>query len=415
MIRNRPATIRHVALVSEHAGPYDSLGGPDAGGQNVYVAGLATELARRDIEVTVYTRRQTTDHAPRVRFTENVTVEYVEAGPCKSIPRDGLLPYMQPFGAALQSRWTVNRPDIVHAHYWMSGLACLEAVRALRIPYAQTFHALGSVKQRLLKDQDTSPKERVPSEILLSRVADAVIATSAAEVTELTQMQALRRQISVVPCGVDIKLFSPLGSAEEKPTHRKRIVVIGRLVRRKGVDEVVRALKRLPMAELVIVGGTGNPDPDADRIRALAQAERVTDRVELRGPLPHTQIPRVLRSADLVVCFPWYEPFGMVAIEAMACGRPVLAADVGGLSETLLNGTTGILVPSRDWQKLAKAAAAFLQDENTCSRMAKAARQRAINLYDWRPVVDQMLEVYALAQRNVRNPTSPFVRDIALS
>lgn len=415
MIRNRPTTIRHVALVSEHADPYASLGGPDAGGQNVYVAGLARELARRDIEVIVYTRRQTTDHPARVPFAENVTVEYVEAGPCNSIPRDCLLPYMPTFGSALHSRWAVNRPDIVHAHYWMSGLACLEGVRALRIPYAQTFHALGSVKQRLLKDQDTSPKERVPTEILLSRVADAVIATSAAEVSELTQMHALGRRISVVPCGVDIESFSPHGSAAEKRPHRKRIVVVGRLVRRKGVDEVVRALKRLATAELVIAGGSGNSDPDADRIRALARAEGVADRVELRGPLSHTQIPRLLRSADLVVCFPWYEPFGIVAIEAMACGRPVLAADVGGLSETLMSGITGILVPPRDWQKLATAAAAFLEDEDMCARIAKAARQRAVNVYDWRHVVDQMLEEYALAQRNVQEPTSPLVRGIALS
>ena len=239
---------------------------------------------------------------------------------CTALAKDALLPHMPAFAAALRSRWTVNRPDIVHAQYWMSGLASLEGVAALRIPYAQTFHALGIVKQRLLQDQDTSPPERVPTETLLSRMADAVVATSAAEVHELARMQALGRQVSVVPCGVNTDLFSPDGLKGGKSC-RKRIVVVGRLVRRKGVDEVVRALKRLPMAELVIVGGSGGSDPDADRIRALAQAEGVADRVELRGALPHTEIARVLRSADLVVCFPWYEPFGIVAIEAMACGR----------------------------------------------------------------------------------------------
>ena len=156
------------------------------------------------------------------------------------------------------------------------------------------------------------------------------------------------------------------------------------------------------MAELVVVGGRGDSDPDAERIRALAQAEGVADRVELRGPLPHTEIPRVLRSADLVVCFPWYEPFGIVAIEAMACGRPLLAADVGGLSETLVTGTTGTLVPPRDSKKLAEAAESLLQDETKCTEMGKAARRRAINLYNWRRIVDQMLEVYTSAQRNQR-------------
>jgi len=413
MIGNHRSTIRHVALVSEHAGPCAPLGGPDGGGQNVYVAGLATELGRRGIEVTVYTRRQVPDLSPRVHFAPGVTVEYLDAGPCTALAKDALLPHMPAFGAALRSRWTVNRPDIVHAHYWMSGLASLEGVAALRIPYAQTFHALGIVKERLLQDQDTSPPERVPTETLLSRMADAVVATSAAEVHELARMQALGRQVSVVPCGVNTDLFTPDGRGEGKSC-RKRIVVVGRLVRRKGVDEVVRALKRLPMAELVIVGGSGSSDPDADRIRALAQAEGVADRVELRGALPHTEIPRLLRSADLVVCFPWYEPFGIVAIEAMACGRPLVAAAVGGLAETVVAGTTGILVAPRDSEGLARAADSLLQDETRCARMAEASRRRAVNLYDWRCVVDRMLEVYTIAQRNECGRVSPLFPGVAL-
>jgi D-inositol-3-phosphate glycosyltransferase len=239
------------------------------------------------------------------------------------------------------------------------------------------------------------------------------VATSAAEVHELARMQALGRQVSVVPCGVNTDLFTPDGRGEGKSC-RKRIVVVGRLVRRKGVDEVVRALKRLPMAELVIVGGSGSSDPDADRIRALAQAEGVADRVELRGALPHTEIPRLLRSADLVVCFPWYEPFGIVAIEAMACGRPLVAAAVGGLAETVVAGTTGILVAPRDSEGLARAADSLLQDETRCARMAEASRRRAVNLYDWRCVVDRMLEVYTIAQRNECGRVSPLFPGVAL-
>jgi glycosyltransferase involved in cell wall biosynthesis len=182
------------------------------------------------------------------------------------------------------------------------------------------------------------------------------------------------------------------------------------LVRRKGVDEVVRALKWLPTVELVIVGGRGISDPDAGRIRAIAQAEGVTDRVILRGPLPNREIPYMLRSADVVVCFPWYEPFGIVAIEAMACGRPVLAAAVGGLTETVVAGTTGILVAPRDPEALARAADSLLRNETKCARMGEAGRRRAVELYDWRHVVDRMLEVYIMAQRNqsVRAAQSDF-------
>jgi D-inositol-3-phosphate glycosyltransferase len=391
--------VRHVALVSEHASPRDPLGGPDAGGQNVYVAGLATELGLRGIEVSVYVRRQDPDLPARVQFRPGVFIEYLDAGPCTMIARDALGPYMPAFAAALRSRWAVNRPDVVHAHYWMSGLASLDGIAALRIPFVQTFHALGMVKRRVLGDQDTSPPERVSAEAFLSRVADAVLATSGTELRELRQVQASRHEISVVPCGVDTDLFSPDGPKENK-SDRKRIVVVGRLVRRKGVDEVVRALKWLPTVELVIVGGSGGSDPDTDRIQAIAQAEGVTDRVILRGPLPNREIPRVLRSADVVVCFPWYEPFGIVAIEAMACGRPVLAAAVGGLTETVVDGTTGILVAPRDPEALARAADALLGNQPKCTRMGEAGRRRAVELYDWQHVVDRMLEMYTVAQRN---------------
>jgi D-inositol-3-phosphate glycosyltransferase len=408
MKEDRRSPIRNVALVSEHANPCDMLGGADGGGQNVYVAGLATELGRRGIRVTIYTRRQAPDPRARVRFAPGVTIEYIDAGPCTALAKDLLRPYMPAFGAALHSRWAADRPDVVHAHYWMSGLAALEGVTTLRIPYAQTFHALGVVKRRLLQDQDTSPPERVPSEILLGRRADVVVATSTAELRELAQMKALGRPARVVPCGVDTDLFTPDGPREAKSC-RKRIVTVGRLVRRKGVDEVVQALKLLPMAELVIVGGSGGPDPDTARIRALAQAEGVADRVELRGPLPNAEIPRVLRSADLVACVPWYEPFGIVAIEAMACGRPLLAAAVEGLAETVIAGKTGMLIPPRDPEGLARAAASLLLDEAQCARLGEAARRRMVELYDWQRVVDQMLDVYGmvLAHECGRAPGPP--------
>ena len=228
-----------------------------------------------------------------------------------------------------------------------------------------------------------------------ARVANAVVATSAAEAHELARMQVLADRINVVPCGVNTDVFRPDGPSEQCMFRLKRIVVVGRLVRRKGVDEVVRALRMLPMIELVIVGGSGISDPDADRLRALARREGVDARVELRGPLAHGDIPRVLRSADLVVCFPWYEPFGIVAIEAMACSRPVLVSAVGGLRETVIGGRTGVLVAARDSEGLANAADMLLRDGARCALMGREGRRRAVSVYDWRSVVDRMLEVYA--------------------
>jgi glycosyltransferase involved in cell wall biosynthesis len=308
-----------------------------------------------------------------------------------------LLPHMRAFGSMLRCLWTARRPEIVHAHYWMSGLACLEGVSALQIPFIQTFHALGVVKRRHLRHLDTSPPERIPTESRLARTADIVVATSAAEATELKRMSIPSQRIVVVPCGVDTEEFSPNGPSETRNPGLKRIVMVGRLVRRKGVDEVVHALTELPNVELVVVGGGSTFDPDVDRLRSLARRLRVEERVEFRGPMEHCDIPRVLRSADLVVCFPWYEPFGIVAIEAMACGRPLLVSSVGGLRETVLSGRNGVVVRPREVRSLATVANQLLQNSPRCLQISREGRQLAVRKYDWRHVVDKIMGAYQSA------------------
>ena len=187
--------LRRVALVSEHASPLASPGAHDAGGQNVYVGGLATELARRGLDVVVHTRRDAPDLPRRVRLAPNVVVEHVDAGPPAQVPRDALLPLMDTFAAGLAQGWRREPPDVVHANYWMSGLAALAAGRPLGIPVVQTFHALGAVKRRHLGPLDPSPPERIEAERRLAGDVDAVVATSVAEVEELHAFGAPPRRI----------------------------------------------------------------------------------------------------------------------------------------------------------------------------------------------------------------------------
>jgi len=397
MIVKPRSMIRRVALVSEHASPFATLGGPDGGGQNVYMAGLARELGRRGIDVTVYTRRHDPNLPARVDFAPGVAIEYVDVGGSMEISKDALLPHMRAFGAWLRSRWRVNRPDVVHAHYWMSGLASLEGIAGLQTPFIQTFHALGVVKRRFLRSLDSSPPERIPAERRLAHFADAVVATSTDEANELMRMEIPAGRIRIVPCGVDTRVFTPYGPTEQRTSGLKRIVMVGRLVRRKGIDEVIQALAMLPMVQLVIVGGKPTSDSDADRLRTLASRLGVEGRVEFRGPLNNCDIPDVLRSADLVVCFPWYEPFGIVAIEAMACGRPLLVSAVGGLRETVLSGRNGVFVAARDFKGMADAADRLLRDKARCLQMGQEGRRRAVSEYDWRCIVDRMIEVYETA------------------
>ncbi|MDQ1738921.1 MAG: D-inositol-3-phosphate glycosyltransferase, partial [Pseudonocardiales bacterium] len=250
-----------IAMVSEHASPMACLGGVDAGGQNVHVAALSAALARRGHQVVVYTRRDGPRLPTRVRLLPGVQVEHLDAGPARQISKDELLPFMDGFGAQLAQCLAGQRPDLVHAHFWMSGLASLQAAGIHRLPVVQTFHALGKVKRRWQGSSDTSPPERVGAERLIARTADLVIATCTDEVRELLSMGASADRIEIVPCGVDLELFSPprnsprpISSAGSK-SGPARLLILGRLVPRKGVADAIAAIAQVPDAHLVVVGG----------------------------------------------------------------------------------------------------------------------------------------------------------------
>ena len=311
-----------IAMVSEHASPLAVLGGVDAGGQNVHVAALDSALAGKGHDVTVYTRRDDPSLPHQVRMSAGVTVEHVDAGPAARLSKDLLLPYMDAFAERLTRAWEHSVPDIVHSHFWMSGRAALAAAAVIRVPVVHTFHALGIVKRRHQAGKDTSPAERIDVEKDIIRRAEWIISTCSDEVFELKRLGADRDNISVIPCGVDLDLFSPAGPAWQR-SNTPRIVVLSRLVERKGIGNVITALKDVPGAELLIAGGPSKQalgeDVQARRLQALAEDVGVADRVTFLGRVDRKDVPGLLRSADVVACVPWYEPFGIVPLEAMAC------------------------------------------------------------------------------------------------
>jgi glycosyltransferase involved in cell wall biosynthesis len=388
-----------ISLVSEHANPLAALGGADAGGQNVHVAALAAGLAQRGHEVVVHTRRDSVSAPERLVTPDGYVVHHVLAGPPTDVPKDELLPHMTEFGQRLRESWAAEPPDVVHAHFWMSGLASLAAVRGTGIPLLQTFHALGSVKRRHQGRADTSPHARVGLEQRLCREVDRVIATCRDEVEELRALGLPPYRADVIPCGVDTELFRPGPRPDGGP---QRLVVVGRLVTRKGIGNVIEALGRLVRedhdVELVVAGGPSGSsidvDPEVERLRALAERLGVADRVRFIGGKARTEVPELMRTADVVVTVPWYEPFGIVPLEAMACGRPVVGSAVGGLLDTIVPGTTGELVPPRDPQALAGALRELLADPERRRRYGEAGRERAVALYDWSNVVARTEEVY---------------------
>ncbi|MDM7890167.1 glycosyltransferase [Curtobacterium caseinilyticum] len=399
-----------IAMVSEHASPLAVLGGVDAGGQNVHVAELSGALADRGHQVTVYTRRDDAEQPVRVLLRPGVEVVHVDAGPARHVPKDDLFPYMDTFASVLAAEWFVDRPDVVHGHFWMSGHAALEAVKqvqtragGVRIPVVQTFHALGVVKRRHQGTADTSPAEREWIEPAVGRSADQVVATCSDEAFELKALGVPLHAISVVPCGVDTELFRPDGPVEERG-RPFRVLTASRLVRRKGVGTTIAALAKLldegREAELVVVGGAGTAgadladDPEYQRLDALARSLGVREHVTFRGQLGQHDMPAVYRSADVVVCAPWYEPFGIVPLEAMACGRPVVASSVGGLIDTVVEDATGLHVAPRDEDAVAAAVGTLLDDAERREAFGRAGRRRAETRYTWHKVAADSERVY---------------------
>ncbi|GAA0471782.1 glycosyl transferase [Paractinoplanes deccanensis] len=398
-----------IAMISEHASPLAALGGIDAGGQNAHVAELAGALAAEGHEVRVYTRRDSPALPTVVPLGSSLEVVHVPAGPAQALAKDELLPFMGRFAECLAADWRDEwRPDVAHAHFWMSGLAAVTAGRAREVPVVQTYHALGSVKKRHQGAADTSPPRRIAYERELGRAVDRVIVQCQDEVRELIRLGVPRARMSMVPSGVNTERFRPDGPSVPR-SKRPRILTVARLVERKGVEDLIRALPGVPRAELVVVGGPAlseiEADPYARRLLAIAEECRVADRVRLAGAVPAHEMPAWYRSADVVAATPWYEPFGLTVLEAMACGVPVVGSAVGGLTDTVVDGVTGDLVPARDPAGLAVALRKLLADDVRRISYAAAAVDRATHSYAWPRIAGRLADVYASVAGVTPEPT----------
>ena len=385
-----------IAMVSEHASPLAVVGEVDAGGQNVHVAALATALGALGAQVVVHTRTDAECLPPLVPLAPNVAVAHVDAGPRRRLAKDDLHEHMPEFTRGLARAWVQDRPDVVHSHFWMSGEAALDGAEPLDLPVVHTFHALGAVKRRHQGGEDTSPPQRLAVELAILSRADHLLATCTDEVRELGLLGAPPGRVSVVPCGVDLTKFWPEG-VTEATGGRPRVLVVGRLVPRKGVREVLAAVAAVPGVELVVAGGPPcaglATDPEARALLAEAAELGIADRVVLRGQVSRDDLPALYRSADVVVCAPWYEPFGIVPLEAMGCGVPVVATGVGGLLDTVVDGVTGVLVPAKEPAALAAAIGDLLADPDRRRAMGAAGTRRA-RLYSWHRVAAATQRVY---------------------
>jgi D-inositol-3-phosphate glycosyltransferase len=385
-----------IAMISEHASPLPSPDGT-AGTQQRHVAELSTALAELGHEVRVYVRRDNPGLPAMVGLAGGVQVVHVPAGPAEVLPAETMLPHMGDFAQWLRTEWRDSGwlPEVAHAHYWTSGLAAVTAARQVGIPVVQSFHELGGTADAM----KSAGPSRTGYERALGRAVDRVVAQSQEELSGLVRIGVPRARLTVVPAGVDSDRFTPDGPVAERDPQRPRILSVGRLVERKGFGDVIQAMRYVPGAECVVVGGPPAQqlasDPHAKRLRALAEQYQVADRVRLVGGVPASEMPRWYRSADLLVAAPWSEHFELAPLEAMACGIPVVGTPVGGLNETVVDGLTGDLVPSRDPRALGSALRRLVNDKVRRFAYATAAMDRARQAYSWKRVASQLGSVYS--------------------
>jgi D-inositol-3-phosphate glycosyltransferase len=423
---NQPEDSRlpnNIALISEHASPLAAVGGIDSGGQNVYVAQVARALGRIGYSVDVFTRRDSAELPQTVAYAPGVRVVNVPAGPATFVRKEELLPLMGEFCDYVCAFAERNGGyALSHANFFMSGLASLQLKERFGTPFVVTFHALGRVRKLHQGDADQFPRERLDIEDETIACADGIIAECPQDRADLTTLyRADERRVAVIPCGYDKAELWPITKAFARralglPSDEPILLNVGRLTPRKGIDNLVRGLGHLArrhgvMARLIVVGGNSDlPDPaltpEIGRLKAIAAEEGVERNVCFTGRRSREFLKLYYSAADIFCTTPWYEPFGITPLEAMACATPVIGADVGGIRFSVADSVTGSLVPANDPEAFAAKAAEMLSDRERLKEMGRAGLHRVQAQFTW-PKVTRSIGAFYQEVLGIRLPQRP--------
>jgi D-inositol-3-phosphate glycosyltransferase len=399
-----PPGVRRVAMLSVHTSPLDQPGIGDGGGLNVYVLQTARRLAARGIEVDVFTRRATEDAPDTEELAPGLALHRIDAGARGPMPKTDLASRLCAFALGVERHPRAGSWDLMHAHYWLSGWVARRVRANTGVPYVMTYHTLGVLKNETLAPGDMpEPAIRLVAERRIAADADriAVLTCGEARLVHKTFGTSGMR-IGVVPAGVDLASFGPDGPvAADAPSGSPLLLFVGRLQPLKGPDVAVRTLaavrERLPEAHLAIVGGTsgaGDGRSSPVQLRALAASLGVQDAVSFHPPVPQSELPSWYRAADLLLAPSRSETFGLVPLEAQACGIPVIAADVPGLRATVRSG--GVLVPGHDPARHAAAVIDVATDPQQRAAL-RAGGLRFAASTTWDSATDRLLRVYGEA------------------
>lgn len=418
-----------IAMISEHGDPLAPLGGQQSGGQNVYVYELARALSRLGVKVDVYTRWDSRKSDPKVRFAERAKVIRLKAGPRQFVSKDKFGPLMPEFVEKFleYTRTSKTKYDLIHSHYYFSGWAGLQLKNILKIPLVETFHSLGLLKKQAMKERDTSPSERTEIEKLIMEKADKIIATSPQEkLSMISEYSPKKNNIVVVPCGTNLLRFNPMDKAKARKKlgislDKKIVVFASKMERRKGALTVISVAKEIKKRwpaiykDLQVYMFSGDPrkkrteEKQEENYRNILKNETkksgVKDKVKLYHGIDQEKLHYYYCAADVVIMPSYYEPFGMVAIEAMACGTPVVASNVGGLKWVVEDEITGFHAEPKDAVKFAKCVVKILSDPELEERLGKNGVIRVRQNFSWGIIAEKALDIYReLIEANSKEP-----------
>ena len=409
--------IKRIAMLSAHTCPLAALGGKETGGMNVYVRDLSRELGRRGIYVDVFTRLQK-PALPKVSeaLGQRCRTIHLPAGPETPYDKNLVFDHLPEFvkGVKRFAQEEGIAYDLIHSHYWLSGWVARELRESWDSPIIQMFHTLGRLKNTVAQsEEEMEMARRIEVETEIMAFVDRIVAATAMEKAQMTQLYGANpAKITVIPCGVDLSLFRPIPMDEARERldicERKHMVLfVGRIERLKGIDTLLEAMaivvQDLPNWQeeicVCIVGGDASEDSaivdkEMQRLQDLRAELGIADLVTFLGAQAQDALPDHYSAADVVIMPSYYESFGMVALEAMACGTPVIASQVGGLSFTVQDGVTGFLVPDRDPPALAEKITLLLKEKVLRNKLGIQGIEWA-QQHSWAKIADQIMSLYS--------------------
>lgn len=405
--------MRHLAVLSIHSCPLAALGGKETGGMNVYVRELSRRLGNSGLQVDVFTRSQNPHISKSVSLGRNARVIHVKAGPEEPVAKERLFDYLPEFtDRVLQfARDCRISYELVHSHYWLSGWVGGRLKREWSVPLVHMFHTLGVLKNHVLRGKkQQEPQRRLDVERQVMRVADGLIAPNPFEKEQMLLQNAPASKIQVIPCGVDLRLFKPIARSKAKKylglSLRDFILYVGRIDAVKGIDVLIRAFHRLsrtPLKDgqelgLIIIGGeldvdSRNMSQEMRELRKMVMSMNLQERVAFWGAQRQDLLPYFYSAAKAIILPSRYESFGMVALEAMACGTPVIASRVGGLQYTVENDESGLLFAEGDWKTLSECIREIVENRRLREKLIRKALVR-VKQYSWPKIARKILSFY---------------------